>query len=603
MPKTDEQKRIEKAGKAIVQLRKTKKKTGRGSVRPAPRVALILVSVLLGITIGIIMATDANAMPPHPDLIDRIKKGQTAEPYYLQHRARLLDLGVDFPSPQLINRLNRGSDLAKTSISGNQNMLAILVDFSDKIAQVSATKFDTLIYVDQTGTVTNYYKEVSYNTLTIVTVNLPSALGWKRAPQTLAYYANNQNGLGSYPQNAQKLVEDAVDLVDAQVNFSLYDNDADGYVDGLIVIHAGRGAELTGSNNDIWSHMWAISPRLRDGVYIYTYSMEPEYWINPGDMTCGVYCHELGHIFGLPDLYDTDYSSEGVGKWSLMAAGSWNGTLGGTPAHLDAWSKIELGFVTPIIQSTNQTDVSLPQVETNATVYRLWTSGTVGNEYFLIENRQKTGYDSALPAAGLLIWHIDDSRSNNNSEWWPGCGWSAHYKVALVQADDLWELEKNIDQGDLGDPYPGSTNNRTFGGSTPPGSNSYSGSTTYVAVNNISNSGSNMTADIVVNSSQDIQIADELPSIFSLGQNYPNPFNTSTVITLTTANHEDITLKIFDVKGSIVKVLYAGNPGPGEHKFQWDGLCDSGNPAGSGVYFCELAGSSRIISRKMLLIR
>ncbi len=602
MIRTDEQKRIIDANKAIVTLRKTKKKTGRGTSRPAPRVALILVSVLLGITIGIILVADAQAMPPHPELIERIRNGQTPTPYYLQHKAELMKAGVNSPSSNPRMRSEIGG-MAKPAISGTVNMLAILVDFSDKIAQVAAEKFDTLIYVDRTGTVTNYYKEVSYNLLTIATVTLPSTLGWKRAPQTLAYYANSQNGLGSYPQNAQKLVEDAVDLVDAQVNFSLYDNDSDGYVDGLIVIHAGRGAELTGSSGDIWSHMWAITPRLRDGVYVYTYSMEPEYWLSPGDMTCGVYCHELGHVFGLPDLYDTDYSSEGVGMWSLMAAGSWNGTLGSSPAHLDAWSKIELGFVAPTTPSSNVTGATLRQAETFTDIYRLWTSGTIGNEYFLIENRQNTGYDYYLPGAGMLIWHIDESSSDNDDEWWPGCGWSTHYKVALVPADNLWELEKCIDQGDLGDPFPGSTDNRTFGGSTAPGSGSYSGSATNVALNNISNSGATMTVDIVVTSSQDINEGGNLPDEISLSTNYPNPFNSSTAFDLQMSVEAPISIDVIDIRGSLVKNIFDGTLGPGRHLFFWNGSNGDGKSAGSGIYFYRLRSADRVICRKMAFVQ
>ncbi len=75
--------------------------------------------------------------------------------------------------------------------------------------------------------------------------------------------------------------------------------------------------------------------------------MEPEYWSAPGDMTVGVYAHELAHAFGLPDLYDTDGSADGIGRWALMASGSWNGTSGSSPAWFSAWSRAFLGFVNP----------------------------------------------------------------------------------------------------------------------------------------------------------------------------------------------------------------------------------------------------------------
>ncbi len=68
----------------------------------------------------------------------------------------------------------------------------------------------------------------------------------------------------------------------------------------MFIVHSGSGAEHTGNNNDIWSHAWTTSsPQNHDGVKVYRYSIEPEYWLNPGDMTCGIYAHEMGHsVFG-----------------------------------------------------------------------------------------------------------------------------------------------------------------------------------------------------------------------------------------------------------------------------------------------------------------
>ena len=567
-----------------------------------PRVSLILVGVLLGIALGFIWASELLAMPPHPRIIEGIRTGQLLRPYYLENRESLLRAGVDAATPRS-GRLIEGP-LAKASISGTQNFLTILVDFSDKASQVNAIKFDTLVYVDRTGTVRNYYKEISYNTLTIATINLPSALGWRRVSQTLAYYANNQNGLGSYPQNAQKLVEDAVDLIDSLLNFSQYDNDDDGYVDGLMVVHSGQGAEYTGLGGDIWSHKWAINPRLKDGVYISTYSMEPEYWASPGDMTCGVYCHELGHVFGLPDLYDTDYSSEGIGRWSLMAAGSWNGTLGNSPAHPDAWCKIELGFVSPIVPSLNLSGASIYQVELNQSIYKVWTNGSPGNEYFLLENRQRTGYDTYLPSEGLLIWHIDETRSNNDSEWWPGCGWSPHLLVGLVQADNLWHLEHNTNSGDGGDPFPGTSNKRQIAGSTSPGTNTYSGSATNVAIENISNSQAVMTADITVNALQDIDDGGPaMPGQIELLGNYPNPFNSYTDIKFAVKTTDFVDLSVYDIRGAFVRTIFAGQIEAGIHRFSWEGVDQGGNEASSGIYFYRLSAIGQNVCKMMSLLK
>ncbi|GAB4335351.1 MAG: hypothetical protein Kow0099_07750 [Candidatus Abyssubacteria bacterium] len=476
---------------------------------------------LLAIVFVLSASGPALAMPPHPTLLEKFRIGELKTPGFISNPDSLKARGI--------NQAGAEPDLRSISLypappvtgpTGTFKALALLVDFSDKVKQVQASYFDTLIFGTTGSTVRNYYGEVSYGSLTIVTVHLPSSTGWLRAPQPYSYYTNGQYGLdGPYPNNAQKLVEDVVDAANAAVDFSQYDNDGDTFVDALFVIHAGPGAEFTGSPNDIWSHQWAIWPRLKDGVYINVYSMEPEYWLSPGDMTAGVYCHELGHVFGLPDLYDTDYSSAGVGEWSIMSFGSWNGLLGGSPAHPDAWSRIRLGFASPTIVATNTTGLSIPAVENQPHILYVWNSGSANNEYFLVENRQKIGYDAALPGSGLLIWHVDGSKFTNDNECLnlQNCNCANHFQVALEQADGQLHLEKNY-YGDAGDPFPGSYNKRTFDATTAPNSGSYLNCTSSVAIRNISNSAATMTADISVG------ITDTLTSI-----NLSAPPNQSTV--------------------------------------------------------------------------
>ena len=445
-------------------------------------------------------------MPPHPSLLDKIKLGTHAVPYALSNINLLRDKGIDKPwvSPGLEMQENLSKNTFQRTLgpaevpSGTWKALAILVQFTDKPSQVNSAYFDNLLFGQNTGTLYDYYKKLSYGNLDIVTVNLPSSITWLTAPQPYTYYVNAQNGEGSYPHNSQKLVEDIVKIVDPQIDFSQYDNDGDGYVDALFIIHSGSGADFTGNNNDIWSHSWMTSVVQNvDGVKVYRYSTVPEYWQNPGDMTCGVYAHEMGHsVFGLPDLYDTDHSSKGLGNWSLMASGSWNGTLGNSPAFPDVWSHIQMGYLIPTIVFTNISGQSINNVENNSETYLLQNS-LCGNEYFLVENRQQIGYDTYLPGNGLCIYHIDNSADNNNNEWYPGHISSGHYLVALEQADGCWNLERN-GSGDALDPYPGLTDNKNFSNVTVPDSRSYSLNPTGIAVYNISSSSLVMKADFKV---------------------------------------------------------------------------------------------------------
>ncbi|MCJ7625274.1 MAG: M6 family metalloprotease domain-containing protein, partial [Anaerolineaceae bacterium] len=235
---------------------------------------------------------------------------------------------------------------------------------------------------------------------------------------------------------------------------------------------------------DIWSHKWVFTngDYDADGTKLYAYLTVPE------EAKIGVCCHELGHLlFGFPDLYDTDYSSEGVGYWCLMGTGSWLGG-GEIPAHPSAWCKLKQGWVTkksPVGSSV----LDIEDVKSSHTVYHLWKNAAAGNEYYLVENRQKIKYDRDLPGEGLLIWHVDESIPTNSDE--------IHPKVSLVQSDGKKDLENGSNRGDQGDPFPGTSDNKTFDALSTPNTNSYSGLDTCVKVQNISAPGAVMTAAVV----------------------------------------------------------------------------------------------------------
>jgi immune inhibitor A len=329
--------------------------------------------------------------------------------------------------------------------------------------------------------VREYYTEVTNGLVDLV----GEVVGPYRMPRSMSEYAHGASGLGSTAPNARTMARDAAVASDPDVNFGPYDNDGNGFVDAFVVVHAGQGAEETGSSSDIWSHKWVLSggEYAADTSKIYAYLTVPE------DSRIGVCAHELGHLlFGLPDLYDTDNTSEGIGNWCLMAGGSWTGN-GDVPAHPSAWCKANQQWVTVQNVTTNGS-VNVADVKDAHTVYRLWKDGAAGQEYFLVENRQRNRYDAQLPGDGLLIWHVDEAIASNTNE--------THYKVALMQADAKEDLEHNVNRGDDGDPYPGSAANVAFGNTTTPGSKSYGGLNTCVAVTGIGASAPVMTVQLAV---------------------------------------------------------------------------------------------------------
>jgi len=352
-----------------------------------------------------------------------------------------------------------------------------------------------------TGSVKDIYLENSYGQLTINS----TVSDWITVSGTEQSYANGNSGLSSAIWPA---ITEALDQLDTTVDFTQFDADSDGVIDAITVIHSGYGAEWGGTDssgtyytNRIWSHKWAIQPSWNsaDGVSVGNYNINPGLWATSGSNIgrVGVVTHELGHFLGLPDFYDTDGTSSGIGSWGLMA-NSW-GFLGDqlNPPHMSAWSKIELGWVTPQTLTSNGT-YTANQVEFNQEIFRI-DEGFPANEYLLIENRQPVGIESSMPQGGLAIWHIDETKSNNRDEGYPGhANWPYnHYKIALLQADGLYELEKKIGRGNGGDVYHAGGVD-AIDGTTLPSTDSYQFGNTApsnVSITNISTSSSSMTFD------------------------------------------------------------------------------------------------------------
>jgi immune inhibitor A len=370
-------------------------------------------------------------------------------------------------------------------LRGTIRVIVVLVDFSDKPMTQSRQHFQDLFFSlgKPQKSVRDYYRDVTNNLIDIQ----GDVVGPYRLPQTVKTYAHGAAGTGMALPNAQTMARDAVVAADPNVDFTPYDNDGNGYVDAFIVIHAGAGGEVTGNSDDIWSHKWTLDGGARkvDNTRIYAYLTVPE------DCKIGVCAHELGHLlFGFPDLYDTDYSSEGIGNWCLMAGGSWGGG-GDVPAHPSAWCKANQGWVTIDNRKTNGA-LNVADVKKSKKVYRLWKNGAASKEYFLLENRQQTGFDASLPGPGLLIWHIDENQSGNTDE--------NHYKVALMQADGKRDMEHNTNRGDAGDAYPGGSNNKTFNATSNPNSKSYGNVDSGVAVTAIGPNGPTIAVQVKVKS-------------------------------------------------------------------------------------------------------
>ena len=350
---------------------------------------------------------------------------------------RLIPETASLSREERLSLVNRGAQTTN-------NVIVILIDFPDVPFVYDTTAFQNLMGqpgYNSYGSVNDYYLENSYGQFGIN----PTVVGWYRAANNHDYYGYNDGD--NWVASAELVAEAVQAAISAGVDFAPFDNSGNGWVDGLFIAHAGPGAEAWYDDYP-WSHAWSLSgaglePILANGKYINRYTMQPEKDNATNIVRIGVFCHEYGHNIGLPDLYDTNGGSIGIGSWCCMAGGVWaNG--GQTPVHMSAWCKKEMGWATMINVAEDLADVLIPDVETTPTLYQLSSQGLNQSEYFLIEYRRKILFDEFLPGCGLAIWHIDDAVSNNANE--------EHRLVDLEEADstedssagDVW-LSKMFD--------------------------------------------------------------------------------------------------------------------------------------------------------------
>jgi M6 family metalloprotease-like protein len=337
---------------------------------------------------------------------------------------------------------------------------------------------------------------------------------------TVSLPITHPNPAGDGPYHT--VLYNALVAADASVDFSSFDSDENNRIeyDELQVMFVWAGWEsATGGSPGVWAHAWClnsgtsegVSPPTLDGVvvmgclgYDNGYSVFGEKHKPSGiDATIGIIAHEQGHaIFGLPDLYDTDGSSEGIGSFGLMGSGNWGYALaenqGESPVHLTAWSKLKTG----IIQLDSTADASgdiagYSAVGTSQAGYTVLKMDTkYSGEYFLFENRDDSGYDDGLDSlenldftGGLAIWHIDDNVSNNKNE--------SHKLVDIEEAKSPG-LDASLNRG-LRTNLFYSGNVTGFSDSTSPAnSRNYAGSSTGISISNISAGGNTMTFDVAI---------------------------------------------------------------------------------------------------------
>ncbi len=282
-----------------------------------------------------------------------------------------------------------------------------------------------------------------------------------------SYYGGNVKGEDAAPR---EMVSEACELADKEIDFSRYDNDGDGYVDNVFVFYAGQGEADYGPADSVWPHSWNLNPSLTlDNVIISQYACSNE-WQEDTPGGIGTFVHEFSHVMGLPDLYSTTYAYPLVctpGGYSVLDYGPYNND-GRTPPSYSVFERNAMGWLVPEVLS-EPANVTLGEIQESNKGYIIPTAKDT--EFYLLENRQKKGWDAYLPGHGMLVWHVDflqhiwDRNIVNDDQ--------QHQYVDIVEANNL------ADNGDedamAGWTWPGIEGKTSFTDSTRPSMRTWSG--------------------------------------------------------------------------------------------------------------------------------
>ena len=325
--------------------------------------------------------------------------------------------------------------------------LLILANFSDKSFKSTNTKavMDSLINAvdckvnNGYGSATQYFRDQSEGHYAPVF----DVVGPVTLSKSYKYYGeNDEDGNDMYATDA---VIEACILANQQfsdLNFADYNWNNDQYVDFVYVIYAGYGEadtdETDANSYLIWPHNYSIQGVVKyysqgwskyqkadtklDGVYLDNYAMSQELDGYSGNRAGnGTFCHEFGHVLGLPDFYDTTYGTNyqkalTPNDWDIMDGGGYNKD-GHCPPNYSAWEKYFMGWHTPVNLGSEGAKLELiANGQDGYECYQINASGNLesgtkeGLNYY-IENRQQKGWDVGLPSHGLLIWKVDFSAS------------------------------------------------------------------------------------------------------------------------------------------------------------------------------------------------
>jgi M6 family metalloprotease-like protein len=338
---------------------------------------------------------------------------------------------------------------AAAPLSGAIKGLTVMVQFPDQKGTITQAQVQNYLnsepYTEfgNFQSIRGYFKSVSNNKLDYTNV-VPV---YYTAKFNKSYYTDKTIPHGT---RAQEIIKEALTwLNDTQgFDFSQLSVDGSKNIRGLNFFYTGESDG--GWGEGLWPHQWTMRTKYcADGVCASDYQ-----FTNMGaQLKIGTFAHETGHLlFGWPDLYDYDNSSEGsAGDFCLMGGGSVGPLTQLRPVMPHASLRVDAGWATatelnPALNAAAPKGVL--SLSANSQAFYKWTNQNNANEKFFIEAIQKSGQNLHQLDEGLAVWHYD-STGDNSTEWKP--------MYQLEHADGKRDPENNRNRGDATDLYDGVT--------------------------------------------------------------------------------------------------------------------------------------------------
>lgn len=404
---------------------------------------------------------------------------------------------------------------ARRPLRGTLGMPIIAGTFADVTPKYDRTVYDAAFFGVDAGvgpySVTRYYREVSLGALGLTGETTP----WIRLPRSRASYVDGD--AGRLWQRYGEFARDLLQRADGMVDWRRYDNDGadgipdsgddDGAVDIAVLLQPGaeygcgpdslRGFRETGYRLSLLPG-WNGQPYVTSAMSATGKRIVIDDFVGASAVACqhgeivptrvNIPVHEIGHVLGLPDLYDYDGTSFGVGGWDIM--GIWAAPPA-RPPHFGAWARERLGWAT-VRRLATSGRVELSPVARNGDVVRIDLDGA--REHVLLEYRAADGADASAPGTGLLVWHVNDAVLDTRQ--WGVNDDELHPGVRVVQADGRDDLALRANVGDVGDPFPGSSSVTSLSDSSIPWLRTSGGAPTGVRIDRITIVGDHVAFDV-----------------------------------------------------------------------------------------------------------